>query len=93
MDALDLRVLALALPLTIGIVELLKGAGLPARWAGVAALLVGAAAAVAVRLAGVGDGSLALAALTGVVAGLSAAGVRSGTKAATRAGSDGRQCY
>jgi hypothetical protein len=82
MDALDLRVLVLALPLTLGIVELLKGAGLPARWAGIAALLVGSVAGVTVRLAGVGDGTLALAALTGVVAGLSAAGVWSGTKAA-----------
>jgi hypothetical protein len=81
MDALDLRVLALALPLTIGIVEILKSIGLPTRWAGVAALLTGVATGVLVRLAGIGDGALALAALTGAAAGLSAAGVWSGTKA------------
>ena len=85
MDSLDLTVYALALPLTIGLVEVLKGLGLSTRWAGLAALLTGIAAGLLVRLAGVGDGSLPLAALTGAVAGLSAAGVWSGAKAATGA--------
>jgi len=84
MDALNLPVLALALPLTIGVVEVLKGIGLPSRWAGLVAVLIGIASALAVRLAGIGEGSLPLAALTGAVSGLSAAGVWSGAKAAAR---------
>jgi hypothetical protein len=82
MDALDLRVFALALPLTIGLVQVLKQALLPARWAGITAVLIGTLSGCAVRLAGVGDSALPLAALTGAIAGLSAAGVWSGTKAA-----------
>lgn len=85
MDGLDLSVFVLALPLTIGVVQVLKQAGLPVRWAGVAAVVAGVVAGVAVRLAGIGDGPLTLAALTGAIAGLSAAGVWSGAKATRQA--------
>jgi len=83
---LDLEIFTLALPLTLGVVQLLKEAGLPARWAGLAALVVGLLAGIAVHLAGIPTASgvgddLRLAALSGIVAGLSAAGVWSGTKA------------
>lgn len=82
-DALDLQVLALALPLTLGLVQLLKEAGLPARWAGLAALLIGTACGLLVHAVGIGSSAAPLAALTGAVAGLTAAGVWSGTKALT----------
>ena len=81
MTELDLIVFSLAMPLTIGIVQVLKEAALPARYAGVAALATGIIAGLLVRLSGIGDGPLALAALTGAVAGLSAAGVWSGARA------------
>ena len=83
MDALDLAIFALAMPLTIGVVQLLKEAFLPDRWAGLTAIAVGLLVGVMVRTAGIGDGGYGLAAITGAVAGLSAAGVWSGTKAAT----------
>lgn len=89
LNTLDLAVYTLALPIAIGIVELLKQAILPARWAGIAALIVGIVSGITIRLCGIGDGALPLAALTGAVAGLSAAGVWSGTKAAMDNG-DGR---
>jgi hypothetical protein len=80
---LNVEIFALALPLTMGIVQLLKEAGLPARWSGIAAVVVGTLAGLLVQLAGLGDGTSNphLAALTGTVAGLAAAGVWSGTKA------------
>lgn len=81
MTYLDLIVYSLALPLTIAVVQVLKEAGISTRYAGLAALATGIAAGLLVRLSGVGSGSLALAALTGAVAGLSAAGVWSGTRA------------
>lgn len=84
METLDLTIFALALPLTIGVVQMLKEAFLPDRWAGLAAVVVGVLAGVAVRAAGIGDGAYGLAALTGAVAGLSAAGVWSGARAATK---------
>jgi hypothetical protein len=46
-----------------------------------AALATGIAAGLLVRLSGIGTGPIALSALTGAVAGLSAAGVWSGTRA------------
>lgn len=79
---IDLQIFTLALPLTLGVVQLLKEAGLAARWAGLAALAVGLLAGVALGMAGIGgSGDVRLAALSGMVAGLSAAGVWSGTKA------------
>ena len=81
MTQLDLVVYGLALPLTIAIVQVLKEAGVPTRYAGLAALATGICAGLFVRLSGIGDGPLTLAALTGAVAGLSAAGVWSGARA------------
>jgi hypothetical protein len=81
MPALDLVVFSLALPLTVGVVQVLKEAGLPTRYAGVAALATGVLAGLLVRLSGIGDGPLALASLTGAIAGLSAAGAWSGARA------------
>ncbi|MDQ3548566.1 MAG: hypothetical protein M3439_07060 [Chloroflexota bacterium] len=81
MTELDFIVFSLTLPLTIGIVQVLKEAALPARYAGLAALATGIIAGLLVRLSGIGTGPLALAALTGAVAGLSAAGVWSGARA------------
>jgi hypothetical protein len=78
---LDLVVFSLALPLTVAVVQILKEAAMPTRYAGLAALATGVAAGLLVRLSGIGTGTLALAALTGAVAGLSAAGVWSGTRA------------
>lgn len=82
MDALNATILGLATPLALGATQLLKGAGLPARWAGPAALAVGVALGPALRLAGLGGGSLGAAGVAGAVAGLTAAGVWSGVKAA-----------
>lgn len=81
MPALDLVVFSLALPLTVGVVQVLKEAALPTRYAGIAALATGVLAGLLVRLSGIGDGPLALAALTGAIAGLSAAGAWSGARA------------
>jgi len=81
MTHLDVVVYSLALPLTVAIVQVLKEAGIPTRYAGLAALATGIAAGLLVRLSGVGSGPLALAALSGAIAGLSAAGVWSGTRA------------
>jgi hypothetical protein len=81
MAELDLVVFSLALPLTVAVVQALKDAVLPARYAGLAALLAGTLAGTLVRGAGIGAGSLPLAALTGAVAGLSAAGLWSGARA------------
>ena len=81
MATLDLEILALALPLTVGLVQILKQAMLPARWAGVASVAVGMLCGLVIRASGIGDGTYALATLTGLIAGLSAAGVWSGAKA------------
>ena len=84
MTELDLVVFSLSLPLTVAIVQILKEAALPARYAGLAALATGVCAGILVHSSGIGNGPLALAALTGAVAGLSAAGVWSGTRALRR---------
>ena len=81
MTTIDLTIYALALPLTLGLVQVAKDAGLPSRWAGVAAVIIGALAGVFANVARAGGASVTTAALTGIVAGLSAAGVWSGAKA------------
>ena len=81
MTQLDLVVFSFALPLTVAVVQILKEAAMPTRYAGLAALATGIAAGLLVRLSGIGAGPIALSALTGAVAGLSAAGVWSGTRA------------
>jgi hypothetical protein len=82
LDAFDLRIYVLALPITIALVQVLKQALLPAHWGGVAALGAGIVTGVMLHAAGIGSGPPALAAVTGAIAGLSAAGVWSGAKAA-----------
>jgi hypothetical protein len=81
LDSLDLRIFAVALPITIALVQLLKQAFVPGRWAGLAAVATGVGTALVLHAAGIGSGPPALAAVTGVVAGLSAAGAWSGAKA------------
>ncbi len=75
---IDLAIVAGVAPIVIGLVAIAKEAGLPSRWAGVAAALLGLLAG----LAPVGDMTLVVAALSGLVGGLTAAGVYSGQKAA-----------
>ncbi|HMM43515.1 MAG TPA: hypothetical protein PKA95_16605 [Thermomicrobiales bacterium] len=81
MTTIDLTIYTLALPLTLGLVQVAKDAGMASRWAGVAAVVIGALAGLFADLAGAGDAGAATAALSGLVAGLSAAGVWSGAKA------------
>ncbi len=78
---LDPVLFALALPLVLGLVQLAKEVGLSSRWAGVAALALGVACGLLLPFASVGDAPPARAALTGLVAGLSAAGAWSTGKA------------
>ena len=86
MAALDATILALVAPLALGLTQLLKGALLPARWAGLAAFGIGLVSGPLLRLAGIGGGSLGAAAVAGAVAGLTAAGAWSGVRAATSGG-------
>ena len=81
MTTIDLTIYTIALPLTLGLVQVAKDAGLASRWAGAAAVNIGALAGVFANLAGAGETSAATALLSGIVAGLSAAGVWSGAKA------------
>lgn len=75
-----------ALPLVVGIVEVAKRAGLPPRWAGLVALILGVAGGIAY---GALAGFAALEALpSGLLVGLAAAGAWSTTKAAA-SGSSG----
>ena len=83
MEALNATILGLATPLALGLTQLLKGAGLPARWAGLAAFGVGLVSGALLWLAGLGGGSIGAALVAGAVAGLTAAGVWSGVKAAS----------
>jgi hypothetical protein len=82
MDGLNATILGLATPLALGLTQLLKGAGVPARWAGLTAFGVGLACGALLWLAGLGGGPLGAALVAGAVAGLTAAGVWSGVKAA-----------
>jgi hypothetical protein len=81
--SVDLAIWAVVAPLVVAIVQVCKQAGLPSRWAGVAALAAGTLCGGLARLAGVGGGPLAAALLTGAIAGLSAAGAWSGARAAS----------
>lgn len=76
---------AVAAPLTIALVSLLKQQGLPDRFAPAMSLLSGLAMVALMMLASVLDLTWGQAALTGVVTGLTASGAYSGVKAA-RAG-------
>lgn len=78
---IDLTIVASVAPIVIGLVAIAKGAGLPSRWAGVAAALLGLLLGLLAGLAPVGDTTLVVTALSGLVGGLTAAGVYSGGKA------------
>lgn len=70
--------------LTFAAVEIAKQAGLPGRYAGLAAVILGVIIACLAGYAGdPPSGALPEWIITGVVAGLSAAGVYSGARAAT----------
>jgi len=64
-----------AVPLIIGIVELAKRLGLPVKYASLFAVILGVAAAFLLE-----SGAIAQKALTGIVYGLSAAGLYSSAK-------------
>ena len=81
METLNATILGLAAPLALGLTQLLKGAGLPTRWAGLTAFAVGLASGGLLRWAGLGGGTYGAALAAGAIAGLSAAGVWSGVKA------------
>ena len=83
MEALNATILGLATPLALGLTQLLKGAGLPVRWAGLAAFGIGLVSGALLWLAGLGGGPIGAALVAGAVAGLTAAGVWSGVKAAS----------
>ena len=69
--------------LIVALVELLKrGPGLPTRWAGVVAVVIGVVLAALLKLDSPAVGTWLQVLLTGVLSGLSAAGLYSGTKAA-----------
>jgi hypothetical protein len=74
LGSVDLALLGLAIPATMGLVQVIKQAGLPHCWAGLVAVVVGIACGVLLHLAGVGGGSTGMAAVAGLIAGLSAAG-------------------
>lgn len=69
-----------ALPVVIGVVEVLKRAGLPDRWAGVVALLLGIGGALLFGAAAGLDVTTSLA--QGLLVGLAASGAWSTTKSA-----------
>lgn len=73
---------AIAAPLTIALVSLLKQQGLPDRFAPVASLLSGLVMVALMMLAAVLDLTWGQAGLTGVITGLTASGAYSGIKAA-----------
>lgn len=68
--------------LIVALVELLKrGPGLPTRWAGVVAVAIGIVLGVLLKLDSPTVGTWLQVVLTGVLSGLSAAGLYSGTRA------------
>ncbi|HQX61847.1 MAG TPA: hypothetical protein PK593_00160 [Thermomicrobiales bacterium] len=77
---IDVTMVAIISPLVIALVELGKRAGLPNRWAGIVAAALGIALAALWALSVGRDVPAAL--WAGLIAGLSAAGVYSGQKAA-----------
>lgn len=85
MEFVNPVVIGLALPLTLGAVQVVKDAGMPSRYAAGLAVLLGVVFGVLVQAAfnqtSAANGPLGMAALGGMVAGMSAAGVWSGVKA------------
>lgn len=86
MNTLDFVSISLFAGVVVGIVEVIKRTGVPSRWAGLIAILVGIAIAQIGGLAGQLEGNAWNLALIGILAGISAAGVWSIPKAVTAAG-------
>jgi uncharacterized membrane protein (DUF441 family) len=86
MDELTSAALILS-PVTVGIVEVAKRAGLPVRWAPVFALIAGVVLALLAawgNVLGGYEGNWARVALGGLLAGLAASGLYSGVKTTAR---------
>lgn len=84
MDGLDPVIMTSTAAAVAAVVQILKGAGLPDRWAGIAALMVGLVVGPLLQLAGMGGGTTAAATVAGMFAGFTAAGVYSAGKAAVK---------
>ena len=77
---ISVALVAVLTPVVMGIVQVAKGAGLPSRWGGIAAILIGAILGIS---AGLYAGDVYLSGIAGLVAGLTAAGAYSGVRAAS----------
>lgn len=77
MDTIDLQMLVVIVPIIAGIVEIGKRAGLPTRYAGPVAIVLGVAGTVAIGI----DPGWGWRILTGVAVGAAASGVYDYTKA------------
>lgn len=67
------------IPATMGLVEVFKKSGLPSKHAPIVSLFIGLILGVTTNIGNIGKGIL-----TGIVIGLSASGLYSGTKALTK---------
>ncbi len=72
---------AFLVPLVVGVVQLIKEAGLPSKYAGVLSVLIGIGAEFLVVGTVVASPSVGITTLLGVIVGLAASGLWSGTKA------------
>lgn len=86
METLDFVAVTILAGVVVGMVEITKNAGLPSRWAGLVAILLGVIIAQIGGLAGRLDGNAWDLLLIGVLVGIAAAGVWSIPKAVTAAG-------
>lgn len=77
---IDLTMVAALTPIVMALIEIAKHAGLPSRWAGAAAAVFGVVLAALYALAS--ESTIGPALWAGLIAGLTAAGVYSGQKAA-----------
>lgn len=77
---INVALVAVLTPIVLGIVQVAKGAGMSSRWGGIAAILIGAILGIS---AGLYAGEPYLSGIAGLVAGLTAAGVYSTTRAAS----------
>lgn len=82
MNAVDFVAVAILAGLCVGAVEIIKQAGLPARYAGIVAIAVGITLALIAGAAEQVEGNVWELALIGIMAGFSAAGAWSIPKAA-----------
>lgn len=82
METIDFVAVAILAGLCVGAVEIIKQTGVPSRFAGIAALVVGITLTLVAGAAGQVEGNAWELVLIGLMAGLSAAGVYSIPKAA-----------